>query len=41
MPYAEKEFDEVNRAYKILTDYCAANEQTNQKENAMLVRVRE
>ena len=41
MPYAEKEFDEVNRAYKILTDYCTANEQTNQKENAILVRVRE
>ena len=41
MPYAEKEFDEVNRAYKILTDYCAANEQKNQKENAILVKVRE
>jgi len=41
MPYAEKEFDEVNRAYKILADYCAANEQTNQKENAILVKVRE
>ena len=53
MPCAEKEFDEVNRAYKILVDYCAALEQTNpvrdekslngtnQKENVMLVRVRE
>ena len=53
MPYAEKEFDEVNKAYKILADYCAANEQanpvrdeksligTNQKENAILVKVRE
>jgi len=37
---AGKEFDEVNKAYKILADYCAANEQTNQKENAILVRVR-
>ncbi|HAZ10000.1 MAG TPA: hypothetical protein DCY56_02695 [Candidatus Omnitrophica bacterium] len=41
MPCVEKEFDEVNKAYKILADYCAANEQANQKENAMLVRVRE
>ncbi len=53
MPSAEKEFDEVNRAYKILTEYCAALEQVNpvrdetslsgtcQKENAMLVRIRE
>jgi len=53
MPYAEKEFDEVNKAYKILADYCAANEQTNpvrdekslngtnQKENTILVKVRE
>ena len=49
---AEKEFDEVNRAYKVLIEYCAALEQanpvrdekslngTNQKENAMLVRIR-
>jgi hypothetical protein len=41
MPCAEKEFDEVNRAYKILTEYCAALEQANRKENPMLVRVRE
>jgi len=40
-PGAGKEFNEVNKAYKILADYCAANEQTNQKENTMLVRVRE
>jgi len=58
VPGAGKEFDEVNRAYKILTEYCAALEQAhpvrdkgshvgdkisngaNQKENAMLVRVR-
>jgi len=52
MPCAEKEFDEVNKAYKILTDYCAALEQaspvrdekflsgTSQKNNPMLVRVR-
>ncbi len=49
MPCAEKEFDEVNRAYKILADYCAAVEQTNpvrdekslsetsQKENAIVM----
>ena len=53
MPDAGKEFDEVNRAYKILVDYCAAFEQvspvigekslsgTSQKENTMLVRIRE
>lgn len=51
-PCAEKEFDEVNKAYKILVDYCVALEQANQqdkipfdreifKENAILVRVRE
>ena len=52
MPCAEKEFDEINRAYKILVDYCAALEQANpvrdekslsgisQKENAMLVRIK-
>lgn len=51
-PCAEKEFDEVNKAYKILADYCAAIEQANQKdkvpfdremfrENVMLVKVRE
>lgn len=51
-PYAEKEFDEVNRAYKILSEYCAAIEQENQqnripfgremfKENIMLVKVKE
>jgi len=28
-PCAEKEFDEVNKAYKILADYCVALEQTN------------
>jgi hypothetical protein len=49
MPCAEKEFDEVNRAYKILVDYCAALEQANpvrdeksliginQKENAIVM----
>lgn len=59
MPSAGKEFNEVNKAYKILTEYCAALEQAcpvrdkgshvgdkisngaNQKENTMLVRVRE
>ena len=52
-PCAEKEFDEVNKAYKIIADYCAALEQANpvrdekslsgtsQKGNPMLVRVRE
>jgi hypothetical protein len=51
-PCAEKEFDEVNKAHKILADYCVALEQANQqdkvpfdremfKENAILVRVRE
>lgn len=41
MPCAEKEFDEVNRAYKILVDYCAAVEQTDRKENPIvMVRVR-
>lgn len=50
-PCAEKEFDEVNKAYKILADHCLALEQANQqdkatfdremfKENVMLVRVR-
>jgi hypothetical protein len=39
-PCAEKEFDEVNKAYKILTEYCAALVQGNQKDNPMLVRVR-
>ncbi len=29
MPCAGKEFDEVNKAYKILTDYCAALAQAN------------
>jgi len=28
-PCAEKEFDEVNKAYKILADYCVALEQAN------------
>ena len=28
-PCAEKEFNEVNKAYKIITDYCAALEQAN------------
>lgn len=41
MPSAEKEFDDVNRAYKMLTEYCAAREQADRKENQMLVRVRE
>ena len=40
-PCAEKEFDEVHRAYKILTEYCGALEQADQKDNPMLVRVRE
>jgi len=39
---AEKEFNEVNKAYKILDDYCTACEQASQKENAVLmVRIRE
>ena len=51
-PCAEKEFDEVNKAYKILADYCVVLEQAKQqdkaffdreifRENAILVRVRE
>ncbi|MBU0880943.1 MAG: GvpL/GvpF family gas vesicle protein [Candidatus Omnitrophica bacterium] len=52
MPGAGKEFDEVNKSYKILTEYCEALEQagpvrdekslsgTSQKENTMLVRIR-
>ncbi|MDP3787077.1 MAG: DnaJ domain-containing protein, partial [Candidatus Omnitrophota bacterium] len=40
MPCAEKEFDEVNKSYKILTEYCEALEQANQKDNPILVRVR-
>ncbi len=39
-PGAEKEFEEVHRAYKILTEYCGALEQANQKESSILVRVR-
>ncbi|MEI7750835.1 MAG: GvpL/GvpF family gas vesicle protein [Candidatus Omnitrophota bacterium] len=39
-PGAEKEFEEVHRAYKILTEYCGALEQANQKESPILVRVR-
>jgi hypothetical protein len=51
-PGAEKEFDEVNKSYKILTEYCEALEQacpvrdekslngTNQKDNPILVRVK-
>jgi len=50
---AEKEFDEVNRAYKILVEYCEACEQIGEKKdsiyfkeeelkkNAILVKVRE
>lgn len=52
MPGVEQEFGEVNRAYKILIDYCKACEQAGQvdkypfkeeeiKENAILVKVRE
>jgi len=49
-PCAEKEFDEVNRAHKILSDYCVALEQanpvrdekslngTNQQDNAIFDR---
>ena len=52
-PAAGKEFDEVNKAYKLLTEYCAALEQarpardeksligTIQKDDPILVRVRE
>jgi hypothetical protein len=51
-PCAEKEFDEVNKAYKILADYCVSLKQANQQDkvpfdreifrkNAILVRVRE
>lgn len=51
-PCAEEKFNEVNKAYKILADHCAAIEQANQKdkvpfdkemfrENVMLVKVRE
>ncbi|MBU0661799.1 GvpL/GvpF family gas vesicle protein [Patescibacteria group bacterium] len=32
-PDSEKEFDEVNKAYKILNEYCLACEQTNHGEN--------
>lgn len=51
-PGAEKEFDEVNKSYKILTEYCEALEQArltdvapsvgqaNQKDNPILVRVK-
>ena len=38
---AGKEFDEVNRAYKILTEYCSALEQAKQNDDPILVRVRE
>ncbi len=37
----DREFDEVNRAYKLLTEYCVALEQADQKDNPMLVRIRE
>ena len=41
-PGAGKEFDDVNKAYKILEDYCTAREQASQKENEIImVRVRE
>lgn len=51
-PGMEKEFDDVNRAYKILFDYCQACEQAGRgdgcsfdkdefKNNAILVKVRE
>lgn len=50
-PGAEQEFDEVNKAYKIIIDYCKACEQEGKvdkypfkeeeiKENAILVKVR-
>ena len=40
-PGAGKEFDEVNKAYKMLTEYCAALEQAGKKDDPILVRVRE
>lgn len=51
-PGMEKQFNEINKAYKILTDYCLAIEQTGQnnvcpfnedtvKKNALLVKLRE
>jgi len=51
-PGIEKEFDEINKAYKILVDYCQACEQAGKKEsfsfkkeefkkNAVLVKVKE
>lgn len=52
MPGTEREFDDVNKAYRILIDYCEACEQVSQqdsfslsaegfKKNAILVTVRE
>ena len=51
-PGIEKEFDEINKAYKILVDYCEACEQTGKtesypfkeeefKKNSVLVKVKE
>ena len=51
-PGMEKQFNEINKAYKILIDYCSAIEQTGQndvcsfneatvKKNALLVKLRE
>lgn len=34
-PCSEKEFDEVNKAYKIVADYCVAIEQANQQDNIL------
>jgi len=43
IPGSEMKFDEVNKAYKILVDYCEACEQMGQGDgkNAVLVKVRE
>jgi len=40
-PDAGKEFNEVNKAYKVLDDYCTAREQAGQKDDPILVRIRE
>ena len=34
-PCAEKEFDEVNKAFKIIADYCVALEQANQQDKIL------
>ena len=51
-PGAEREFDDINRAYSILLDYCTACEQSGQKDrcsfnqedfkrNAVFVKIKE